>query len=334
MWLVSNQSPKEGARMNSHKNARTTPHTRALLARRVIEQGQSPCRVADELGISLRTVYKWVARFRAEGLAGLENRSSVARRVAHRLPDAVVELIGQLRRTARMTARQIAKRLQQARSTVAAVLKRLGLHRLKLLDPPEPVRRYERKRPGELIHLDVKKLGRIARVGHRITGDRRRRVRGIGWEFAHVCIDDHSRLAYVEVLSNEKGATATGFLQRALAWFRNQGVTVQQVMTDNGSCYVSDDFARQCTAAGLRHIRTRPYTPKTNGKAERFIQTLIREWAYGRVYNTSEQRTAQLPRWLDHYNHRRPHGGIGHQPPINRISTPTDRESTTREQRS
>jgi len=320
--------------MNSHKNARTTVHTRALLVSRVLDQGLPPSRVADDLGISVRTVYKWVARYKAEGPKGLSNRPSVARRIANRLPDAVVALIAELRRTARMTARQIARQLGQARSTVAATLKRLGLHRLKLLDPPEPVRRYERRRPGELIHLDVKKLGRIGRIGHRITGDRRSRMRGIGWEFAHVCIDDHSRLAYVEVLPNEKGATATGFLRRALAWFRHQGVTVQQVMTDNGSCYVSQDFARQCTAAGLRHIRTRPYTPKTNGKAERFIQTLIREWAYGRVYNTSEQRTAQLPRWLDHYNHRRPHGGIGHQPPINRISTPTDRESTTCEQRS
>ena len=320
--------------MNSHKNARTTMHTRALLVSRVLDQGLAPGRVADDLGISVRTVYKWLARYKAEGLKGLSNRPSVARRIAHRLPAAVVELIAELRRTARMTARQIGKRLGQARSTVAAVLKRLGLHRLKLLDPPEPVRRYERKRPGELIHLDIKKLGRIGRVGHRITGDRRSRVRGIGWEFAHVCIDDHSRLAYVEVLADEKGITATGFLQRALAWFRARGVTVQRVMTDNGSCYVSRDFAAHCANSSLRHIRTRPYTPKTNGKAERFIQTLTREWAYGRVYNTSHERTAQLPHWLDYYNHRRPHGGIGHQPPINRLSTPTDRESTTYEQRS
>jgi len=320
--------------MNSHKNARTTPHTRALLARRVIEQGLPPFRVADDLGISVRTVYKWVARYKAEGPAGLENRPSAARRIAHRLPEALVEVIARLRREARMTARQIAKRLAQARSTVAAVLKRLGLHRLKLLDPPQPLRRYERGRPGELIHLDIKKLGRFWRSGHRVTGSRQKASRGAGWEFAHVCIDDHSRLAYVEMLPDEKGDTAAGFLQRALAWFADQGIAVQRVMTDNGSCYVSKRFARLCRANRLRHIRTRPYTPKTNGKAERFIQTLIREWAYGRVYASSAQRNSLLARWLHHYNHRRPHGGIGHQPPITRIATAHEPDSTTCEQRS
>lgn len=305
--------------MNIHKNAKTNPHIRALIATRVLEQNHSPVRVAQELGVSLRTVYKWLARYRSEGQAGLQDRSSVAKRKPHQLPAVVVELIVQLRREFLMTARGIAKQLRLARSTVAAVLKRLGLNRLKLLEPKEPIRRYEKKRPGELIHLDIKKLGRIRGVGHRITGNRRKRARGIGWEFAHVCIDDHSRLAYVEVLPNERKESAVAFLKRALAWFARHGVKVQRVMTDNGSCYISHAFGAACKEHGLRHIRTRPYTPKTNGKAERFIQTLIREWAYGRAYQDSSQRTKWLPQWIDYYNRHRLHGGIGFQPPIARI---------------
>jgi transposase InsO family protein len=226
-----------------------------------------------------------------------------------------------------MTIRQIAKRLDMARSTVASVLKRLGLNRLKLLEPKEVIRRYEKKRPGELIHLDIKKLGRIRGIGHRITGNRLKRARGVGWEYAHVCIDDHSRLAYVEVLPSERAEAATEFLKRALAWLRQHGVTVQRVMTDNGGCYVSRAFAATCKSQGLRHQRTRPYTPKTNGKAERFIQTLIREWAYARAYATSEHRTARLPAWLNYYNRHRPHGGIGFQPPINRIQSGCEQPS-------
>lgn len=307
--------------MNSHNNARTTVHTRTVLVQRVIEQGQSPGRVAEDLAISVRTVHKWLARFRAEGLAGLENRSSAPHRSPHRLGEHWVALIEQLRREFRMTLRQIAERLQLAYSTVASVAKRLGLNRLKLLEPKEPVRRYERKRSGELLHLDIKKLGRIRGIGHRITGDRASRARGIGWEYVHVCIDDHSRLAYVEVLPNERAESACAFLTRAIAWFAAQGVKVLGVMTDNGSCYVSKAFAALCGRLRLRHKRTRPYTPKTNGKAERFIQTLLREWAYVRAYLDSAQRTAHLPRWLHHYNRHRPHGGIGFQPPISRIAS-------------
>lgn len=307
--------------MNIHKNARTTPHIRGLIVSRVLDQNLSPHRVAGELGISLRTVYKWLSRYRLEGPAGLQDRSSTALRMPHRLPDAAVELIAKLRREFRMTARAIARQLGLARSTVAAVLKKLGLNRLKLLEPKAPIRRYERKTPGELIHLDIKKLGRIRGIGHRITGNRHKRARGIGWEFAHVCIDDHSRLAYVEVLPDERKESAVAFLKRALAWFAGNGVKVQRIMTDNGSCYISKAFGATCRAYGLRHIRTRPYTPKTNGKAERFIQTLIREWAYGRAYRSSTQRTSHLPAWLDYYNRRREHGGIGFQPPITRIAT-------------
>ena len=310
--------------MNIHKNARTTPHIRGLIASRVLDQNLPPCRVAEELGISLRTVYKWLARYRSEGPAGLRDHSSTARRIPHRLPAAIVDLIAKLRREFRMTARHIAKQLRLARSTVAAVLKRLGLNRLKLLEPKEPIRRYERKKPGELIHLDIKKLGRFWRAGHRITGNRRISSDGAGWEFAHVCIDDHSRLAYVEVLSDERKESAVAFLKRALAWFARKGVKVQRVMTDNGSCYISKAFGAACRAHSLRHIRTRPYTPQTNGKAERFIQTLIREWAYGRAYQSSMQRTGYLPTWLDYYNRRREHGGIGFQPPITRIATASE----------
>ena len=215
--------------------------------------------------------------------------------------------------------RQIARRLRMSRSTVAAVLERVGLPRLRDLEPPEPVVRYERKRAGELLHLDIKKLGRIEKIGHRITGDRRSRSRGAGWEYAHVAIDDASRLAYVEVLANEQADTTAGFLRRALIFFKRYGIRVERVMTDNGSAYVSHLFAALCRSQGIRHLRTRPYTPKTNGKAERFIQTLLREWAYARPYPSSRRRTMALPRWLSHYNHHRPHGSLGGNAPITRV---------------
>ncbi len=306
--------------MNSHKNARTTPYSRGVLVERVLKLGHPPWRVAVELGISLRTVHKWLARYRSEGPAGLENRPSTAHCRPHSTPEDRVNLIESLRREHRMTGRQIAGQLGMPVPTVHAVLGRLGLSRLRLLEPKVPVKRYEKSKPGELIHLDVKKLGRIGRVGHRITGDRRSRVRGIGWEYAHVCIDDHSRLAYVEVLPDERAESATAFLKRACAWFRQHGVKVRRVMTDNGSCYISKAFATRCRHLGLGHQRTRPYTPRTNGKAERFIQTMLREWAYGRAYARSHERTAYLARWLTYYNRDRPHGGIGFKPPLSRIS--------------
>jgi transposase InsO family protein len=305
--------------MNSHKNARTTPYSRGVLVDRVCKLGHPPRRVAGELGVSVRTVHKWLARYRAQGAAGLADRPSCAHRLPHRTPEDRVNLIEQLRLIHRLTGRQVADRLGMPPSTVAAVLKRLKLNRLKLLEPKLPIQRYEKAKPGELIHLDIKKLGRIGRPGHRVTGDRSARSRGIGWEYVHVCIDDHSRLAYVEVLPTERSQAAIGFLKRACTWFERHGVTVRRVMTDNGSCYVSKAFGRRCRRLHIHHQRTRPYTPKTNGKAERFIQTLLREWAYGRAYAHSRERTAHLTRWLRYYNRGRPHGGIGFQPPWSRI---------------
>jgi transposase InsO family protein len=273
---------------------------------------------AAALGITPRTAFKWLARYRSGGYAALRDRSSRPQRLARRTDEARAQLVIRLRQS-RMTGLQIARRLRMPRSTVAAVLKRAGLARLRDLEPPQPVVRYERERPGELIHLDIKKLGRIERVGHRITGDRTSRSRGAGWEFVHIAIDDASRLAYVEVLANEQADTTAGFLRRALAFYRRHGIRVERVMTDNGSAYVSHLFAQLCTQSQLRHVRTRPYTPRTNGKAERFIQTLLREWAYVRPYATSRRRTAALPRWLHHYNHRRPHGSLNGQAPISRV---------------
>lgn len=306
--------------MNMHKNARLTPHSRALMVRRVLDEGRAPKSVATDFGVSERTVYKWLGRYRQEGVSGLADRPSAARHLAHKLPGPWVAMILRLRRDYRLTAQEISERLAVARSTVSAVLARHGIGRMKFLEPPEPVRRYEHRAPGDMIHLDVKKLARFWRVGHRITGERRNGSDGAGWDFVHVCIDDHSRLAYVEVLGDEKRGTTTAFLVRALRWFKAKGIAVQRVMTDNGCGYVSKLFAKACRRLGLRHCRTRPYTPKTNGKAERFIQTLLREWAYAVPYRNSENRNADLPRWLHIYNHRRPHGSLGNRPPISRLN--------------
>jgi transposase InsO family protein len=218
-----------------------------------------------------------------------------------------------------MTSLEIAARTTLPLSTVCLVLKRLGLHRLWRLDPEEPVRRYEREAPGELLHLDTKKLARIRRIGHRIHGDRSKRVYGAGWEFAHVCIDDHTRLAYVEVLPDERGATAAAFLKRALAWYAKRGIEVERVMTDNGSCYISKEFAGVCDGREIDHLFTKPYTPKTNGKAERFIQTLTQKWAYRRPYRNSALRASALRPWIKHYNHERPHRGLGMKTPMARL---------------
>jgi len=233
-------------------------------------------------------------------------------------PDRVQEVLRLRKR--RDTGPQIAVRLGLSSATVARILARHGLSRLKNLEPKEPILRYQRQRPGELIHVDIKKLGRIGRIGHRIHGDRTRRVRGIGWEFVHVAIDDASRLAYAEVLPNERSPSSTGFLRRSVAWFQSRGVQVQAVMSDNGSCYVSHRFKATCQKLKLRHLRTRPYRPRTNGKAERFIQTLLREWAYKRPYSTSVQRTDRLPRYLNRYNLRRPHAALNKRTPAQRLS--------------
>lgn len=307
--------------MNAHKNARTTPLGRASMVRRMTEEGWRAKEVATSFALSERTVHKWLARYRAEGTAGLENRSSRPHTCPNEVPEPWRAMIVRLRRDDRLTAAEIAERLPMARSTVAGHLKACGLNRLAHLDPRQPVRRYNRERPGELLHLDIKKLGRFFRVGHRITGDRRNASGGAGWDYVHVAVDDASRLAYVEVLDDERRASTTGFLMRALRWFRARGIRVERVMTDNGAGYVSRLFAKACRRLRIRHIRTKPYTPKTNGKAERFIQTLLREWAYAMPYRSSESRTADLPRWLVWYNRYRPHGSLDGQPPISRLAS-------------
>jgi transposase InsO family protein len=306
--------------MKLHGNARLSPKGRLLLARRVLEGGWSLAAAAAAAGVSERTAGKWVARYRAEGQAGLVDRSSAPRRVPGRTDEARVELIAALRRL-RMTGAEIALCLGMALSTVSGILTRIGLGKLSRLEPPEPPNRYERRHPGELIHIDVKKLGRIgAGAGHRVHGDRRKRSRGAGWEYVHVCVDDATRLAYVEVLDDEKATTAVGFLKRAIAFFAAHGITVKRVMTDNGSAYRSTLHALACRALRLKHLRTRPYRPRTNGKAERFIKTLLAGWAYGAIYRTSTERRAALSGWIDWYNTRRPHGALGHKPPAARLT--------------
>jgi transposase InsO family protein len=304
--------------MELHKNARTCPASRILLVHR-IQGGMPVTGAAEAAGISRRTAFKWKARYREAGEAALVDRSSRPRRMPRQAhPDRVEEVIRLRRR--RSTGPQIAARVGLSTATVARILARHGLSRLKSLEPKEPVVRYQRERPGELIHVDIKKLGRIGRVGHRIHGDRTSRVRGIGWEFVHVAIDDASRLAYAEVLPNERSPSSTGFLRRSVAWFQSRGLRVQAVMSDNGSCYISHRFKATCQKLQLRHLRTRPYRPRTNGKAERFIQTLLREWAYKRPYATSFQRTDRLPRYLNHYNLRRPHAALNKRTPAQRLS--------------
>src|SRR5215212_742543 len=268
--------------MKIHANAAVTLIQRRRMVRRVIEQGWSITRAAEAAEISSKTCGKWVSRYRAEGECGLLDRSSAPKEIPHRTGPEREQLIAQLRRL-RMTGAEIALVLGMPLSTVSAVLTRIGLGKLSRLEPPEPANRYERARPGELIHVDVKKLGKIAGVGHRITGERssqnanrraRRRGEPKGWEFVHVCVDDATRLAYVEVLADEKAITAVAFLKRAVAFYRRHGITVQRVMSDNGACYRSTIHAFACRALGLKHLRTRPYRPRTNGKAERFIRTL------------------------------------------------------------
>ena len=314
--------------MKVHANAPLGPKGRLVMVSRVVELGWSLAAAAEAAGVSERTCSKWVARYRAEGVAGLLDRSSAPRSIPHRTPDELVEVIVALRRL-RMTGAEIAFCLAMALSTVSAVLARVGLGKLSRLEPPEPPNRYERRHPGELVHVDVKKLGRIpaGRAGHRVHGQRRLQrspvkdgKRTVGWEFVHVCVDDATRLAYVEVLHDEKAITAVGFLQRAIAFYRRHGITVERVMTDNGSAYRSTIHALACRALGIRHLRTRPYRPRTNGKAERFIRTLLAGWAYGAIYGSSRERTAALDGWLWTYNHRRPHGSLSHKSPIARLT--------------
>ena len=306
--------------MNIHKNARLTPCGRERVVNEVLS-GQTPQAAARAAGVCPRTVRKWFARFKAEGIDGLKDRSSRPHRLRRPTPAATVEKVEALRRQ-RWTGKQIAVEAGVSPATVSRILRRLGLSRLQAIEPAEPVRRYERDHPGELIHLDIKKLGRFDRTGHRITGKRTgiASSRGSGWEYVHVAIDDASRLAFSQILPDERKESAVAFLTAAVAYYQSLGVGVAQVLTDNGSCYRSKAFRTACRDLGLRHIRTRPYTPKTNGKAERFIQTALREWAYARAYPNSDRRAAELPIWLHRYNWHRPHSSLKSKPPISRLA--------------
>jgi transposase InsO family protein len=314
--------------MKLHANAALSLIQRRRMVGRVVDEGWLLRDAAAAAEVSERTCQKWAARYRAEGRAGLLDRSSAPLSIPHRTAEDRVEAIVALRRL-RMTGAEISFSLGMSLSTVSAVLLRVGLGKLSRLEPPEPPNRYERRHAGELIHVDVKKLGRIRGAGHRVTGHRKsqsktrrdgRRIGVAGWEFVHVCIDDATRLAYVEVLGDEKATTAVGFLRRAVAFYGTHGITVQRVMSDNGSCYRSTLHALACRTMSLRHLRTRPYRPRTNGKAERFIRTLLAGWAYDPIYGTSKERTAALDGWLWIYNHRRPHRALSHKPPIARLN--------------
>ena len=304
--------------MKLHRNAKTTPHMRALLIDRITTRDWRPEVAARAAGVSRRTAYKWLRRYRQGGPAALEDRSSRPRHQPRRTsPEHVSAIIAA--RYERQTAWAIAVRLQIPRSTVALILARAGLNRLARLTPPAPVVRYERSRPGELVHIDIKPLARIVRVGHRIHGNRSTRVYGAGWEYVHVAVDDFSRVAYAEVLADQRASSAIGFLRRTTRWFAQRGVSIARVLTDNGASFRSHVFTAQAARHGIRLSKTRFYRPQTNGKAERFIQTLQREWAYAAAYPTSARRARQLRPWLRHYNTARVHTALGYQPPCSRF---------------
>jgi transposase InsO family protein len=317
--------------MKLHRNAALCWHGRHRLALRVVDEGWSLRAAAAAAGVSVPCARKWSQRYRVEGELGLYDRSSAPRRVANRTAADRVDAIVKLRRL-RFTAAEIAETLGMALSTVSGILTRIGMGRLGRLGLEQPVR-YERSRPGELVHIDVKKLGRIhGGAGKRVRGGIRQHSnpkytdaagtvrRSVGWEYVHIAVDDHSRLAYAEVLPDEKAATAAGFLARAVAFYARYGITVERLLTDNGACYRGTLHALACRRLGIRHLRTRPYRPQTNGKAERFIRTLLAGWAYGAIYRSSQERTAALDGWLWHYNHRRRHSALGHQPPASRTN--------------
>jgi transposase InsO family protein len=303
--------------MNSHKNARTTFQSRKLLIERIAVMGLSDA--AEAAGISTRTARKWLGRFQAFGQAGLMDRSSRPERTRSSLDELALQRIEGLRRQ-RMPMRRIASVVGRSVATISRSLRRLGLSSLKALEPAVEAVRYERERPGEMLHMDTKKLGRIVRPSHRVTGDRRDSVTGAGWEFAHVAIDDHSRAGFVQVLKDERKESAVAFLQAAVAHYATLGVKIERLLTDNGSAYRSKLFRKACEALGIKHTYTRPYRPQTNGKAERFIQTCLREWAYVRSYDSSQQRTELLPSFLNYYNARRPHSALGYRPPASRLA--------------
>ena len=307
--------------MDIHKNARLTPHGRERLAKMILG-GQTPEAASEAAGVCPRTGRKWRARFEQEGRTGLQDRSSRPHRLRQPTPPEAIERIASLRRQ-RMPGKEIAATLGVSPATVSRVLKRLGLNKLSALEPAEPPRRYERGQPGEMIHIDIKKLGKFNHIGHRITGDRKGQSnsRGVGWEYLHVCIDDASRVAFSKIMESERGRCAVAFLKAAVAYYKSLGITVVRVMTDNGSCYRSGAFAKACRRLKLR---TKPYTPRTNGKAERFIQTSLREWAYARAYLNSKQRAHELPFFMHRYNWHRPHASIGAKPPITKLGLAED----------
>ena len=316
--------------MKLHGNAALSWHGRRVLAVRVVEQGWALTAAAAAAGVSVRCARKWVGRYRLEGELGLRDRSSAPRRVANRTAPERLEAIARLRRL-RFTAAEIAETLGMALSTVSGILRRSGMGKLGRLGLEQPLR-YERSRPGELLHVDVKKLGRIAGgAGWRARGGRQhynptftdaagKVRRSVGWEYVHIAVDDYSRLAYAEVLPDQKATTAAGFLFRAVRFYRRHGIKIEQLLTDNGAAYIAVVHAIACRRLAIKHLRTRPYRPQTNGKAERFIRTLLHGWAYGALYGSSKERTAALDGWLWHYNHRRRHSALGHQPPITRTN--------------
>jgi transposase InsO family protein len=304
--------------MNKPKHAALTPKGRALLVRRVLNEGWKVAAAAEAVGVSRRTAYKWLRRFKSEGAAGLLDRSCRPHRSPAACPPQQIRQFEQRRRE-RVPLWRIARESGRSLATVARHMSRLGLSRLASLEPVQPIRRYERAAPGELLHIDTKKLGRIKGIGHRITGERGvNRNRGIGWDAVHLAIDDHSRVSFGAIKADEKAVSCVQFLREAVAYYAALGVRIDRVMTDNGSGY-KNSFRAACEELGIRHIRTRPYTPKTNGKAERFVQTSLREWAYARPYESSAQREAALRPFIDHYNWLRPHSALNHQPPITRI---------------
>jgi transposase InsO family protein len=318
--MSPNVSDSRENRMDAHKNARLTPKGREEMVRAVVDDGLSKAAAARRFNTTPKTVAKWVERFRALGVEGLRDRSSKPLSSASQTPLATCAAIEVLRRQ-RYTGKQIAKEVNVSPATVSRVLKRLGLNKLAALEPAEPVRRYERETPGEIIHIDIKKLGRFERIGHRITGDRtgQSNSRGVGWEYVHLAIDDHSRVAYSEIFPDEKRPSCLQFLFNALRFFRAHGVKVQRVMTDNGTSFRSRRYAKALRLLKIKHLRTKPYTPKTNGKAERFVQTALCEWAYAKAYDSSDQRAADLPLWLHRYNWHRPHSSLNAKVPISRL---------------
>jgi transposase InsO family protein len=311
--------------MNIHKNARLTPLRREEMALAVLDGGLTKAQAARIYGVTSKIVSRWVERHKTGGRAAMMDRSSRPKVIPRQIAQALAERVIALRRK-RLTGKHIAMEAGVSPATVSRVLKRAGLSRMKDIEPAEPVVRYEYSKPGGLIHLDIKRLGRFDRVGHRITGDRtgQSNSRGVGWEYVHVCIDDASRIAFTDIFPDEKAVSAITFLKASVAYYESLGIKVTRVMTDNGSCYKAKDFAKACKALGLKHIRTKPYTPRTNGKAERFIQTALREWAYARAYPSSDNRKSHLPTWTHMYNWHRPHGSLNSRPPISRLGLTAD----------